>query len=167
MDPAHPPESESPPAKLSGRKARSRRLARLAAVQALHQMETTGAGADAVVSEFLDHRVKEGIDGVDLSPLDRAFFEALVRGVSGEEKDLDDILVGMLPEAWPLGRLDALLRVILRGGAFELGFSQETPARSVISEYVGLAHDFFGGKEPAMANGILDAMARVLRSDEF
>ena len=64
-------------------------------------------------------------------------------------------------------RLDALLRVILRGGAFELGFSQETPARSVISEYVGLAHDFFGGKEPAMANGILDAMARVLRSDEF
>ena len=49
----------------SGHQARS--VARLAAVQALYQMETGGAGVEAVIREFEDHRFDRDIEGVILA----------------------------------------------------------------------------------------------------
>lgn len=160
--------------KASGRKGTTRRagnlrrsVARLAAVQALYQLELGGAGAEAVIAEFLDHRLAEELDGLSLGPTDRRLFEALVRAIAKERRELDDILAAVLAEDWPVERLETLVRIVLRAGAYELAHRTDIPARVVIKEYVDLADAFFGGKEPGLINGVLDRLAHDLRPEEF
>ncbi len=141
--------------------------ARLAAVQALYQAELTGSPVEAVLAEFLAHRLDEEVDGLSLATADRGLLELLVRGVGKEREELDDMLAAVLDEDWPVERLETLLQILLRVGALELSRRPETPVRVVISEYVDLASAFFGGKEPGLVNGVLDRMARALRPEDF
>ena len=141
--------------------------ARLAAVQALYQAELTGNPVEAVLAEFLAHRLGEEVDGVSLAAADRGLLELLVRGVGKERDELDDMLAAVLDDDWPVERLETLLRVLLRVGALELSRRQEAPVRVVVSEYVDLAGAFFGGKEPGLVNGVLDRLARALRPEDF
>lgn len=150
-----------------GGKPLRRKAARLAAVQALYQMRMSGDPAERVLEQFLHDRLGEPVDGLDLGEADRALLALLVRGVAAEEGELDDMLAAVLDEDWPLERLETLLTIVLRGGAYELSARPEVPARVIISEYVHLADAFFGGKEPAMVNGVLDRLARALRPGEF
>ncbi len=150
---------------LSGRAA-----ARFGAVQALYQMALGGHGSEAVIAEFLEHRLQAGggePEQPDIGQVDEAFFGALVRSVSGEADSLDDMLSAVLADGWPVERLELLLKLILRAGAFELGHWPEVPARVVVSQYVDLAHAFLDDKQTAMANGVLDQLARSLRPEEF
>lgn len=144
-----------------------RRAARLCAVQALYQIELSGGQPDAVLSEFLQHRLGEVIEGVRVDQADRDLLAALVRDSSAENAALDDILSAVLAEDWPVERLETLLKVLLRAGAFELAYRPDIPARVVIAEYVNLAEGFFEHKETGMANGVLDTLARHLRPEEF
>ena len=144
-----------------------RRVARMGAVQALYQIDLTGMAPDKVLLEFLEHRLEEDLDGLRLSDLDRQLFTELVRGVTTEAGSLDDMLSALLAQDWPIERLERLLKTVLRAGAYELSNRPQVPARAVVSEYVDLAHAFFTGKEPGMANGILDRLARALRPEEF
>jgi N utilization substance protein B len=157
-----------PAAKRAGATApKPKTMARLAAVQALYQLELSGSAPDSVKQEFLDHRLGEELDGLHLGHIDGRLFGVLVDGIAAESAELDDMLMALLPEDWPVQRLTRLLRIILRAGAFELAARPDTPARVIITEYVDLAHAFFEGKEPGMANAILDRMARFLRPEEF
>jgi transcription antitermination protein NusB len=144
-----------------------RSAARLAAVQALYQIEMTGATTEAVIDEFLDHRLKEEVDGVRLESADRRMLRDLIAGVALEATTLDDMLSAVLEEGWPVERLETLLRLVLRAGAYELSERSDIPPRVVIAEYVDLADAFFGGKEPGMVNGVLDRLARSLRPEVF
>jgi N utilization substance protein B len=144
-----------------------RRAARLGAVQALYQITLSGAAPEEVCDEFLEQRLDEEIEGLRLGAADRDLFSRLVMGVSGEIGDLDDMLTAVLAEDWPVERLETLLKVILRAGAYELGHWQDVPAQVVISQYVDLAHAFYDGKQPSLANGVLDRLARLLRPEEF
>lgn len=147
-----------------------RRAARLAAVQALYQMTMADQGAEPVIDDFLRHRlVADAHDPEDLG-LDRAdrdFFRDLVRGVAVETESLDDMLTAVLAENWSVERLEAILRLILRAGAFELGHWPQVPARVVVSQYVDLAHAFLDDRQTAMTNGVLDRLARHMRPEEF
>lgn len=138
----------------------ARSVARLAAVQALYQMEVSGAGAEAVVREFSDHRFDRDIDGHTLAQADEAFFGALVRGVVEEQAVIDRAIAKRLAEGWRLERIDATLRAILRAGAFELTRRQDVPHEVAIDEYVEIAKSFFEGPEPGFVNGALDGIAR-------
>jgi len=140
------------------RKARS--VARLAAVQALYQMEVSGAGAETVVREFTDHRFDRDIEGHTLAQADEAFFGELVRGVVGEQGEIDRAIVKRLAQGWRLERIDATLRAILRAGAFELMRRPDVPCEVVIDEYLEVAKSFFEGPEPGFVNGALDGIAR-------
>ena len=71
-----------------------------------------------------------------------------------------------LSAEWPLERLEAVLRAILRAGAYELFARADVPLKVVITEYVDIAHAFFEGKEPGLVNAVLDRIGRVLRTDE-
>jgi N utilization substance protein B len=145
-----------------------RRIARLAAVQALYQVEVVGVGPDAVLLEFLEHRLDDEIDeGLRLSDMDRGLFGDLVKGVSAKRGELDEMLELRLAPDWTLARLEMLLRIILRAGAYELAHRPNVPPKVAITEYVDLAHDFFGGREPALVNGVLDRLARVVRAEAF
>lgn len=147
--------------------AGKRGLARLAAVQALYQIELTSANAGAVVSEFLAHRLGREIDGDQYAEADRGFFADLVKGCTERREDVDAIVASSLPPDWPLARLESVLRAILRAGTYELLARADVPPRVAINEYVEIAHAFFSGKEPGMVNGVLDRIARTLREAEL
>lgn len=138
----------------------SRSVARLAAVQALYQMETAGAGVEAVVREFHDHRFAADIEGQPLAAADEPFFAELARGVVGAQKDVDDSITRRLADGWRLERIDATVRAILRCATFELRFLKDIPREIVINEYLEIAKSFFSGAEAGFVNGVLDAIAR-------
>lgn len=140
----------------------SRTVARLAAVQALYQMEVSGVGVEAVVREFSDHRFGRDLEGEQLADADEALFGDIVRGVVGEQARIDQAVVRRLAENWKLDRLDATVRAMLRAGSFELIY-RDTPVEVVINEYVELAKAFFDAKEWAFINGALDAVAQDVR----
>ncbi|MEE8535254.1 MAG: transcription antitermination factor NusB [Kiloniellales bacterium] len=146
--------------------------ARLRAVQALYQIALVGDSVEAVVRGILDAGgVTSGAapepDEPHFGQIDEPFFEALVTGASREAEALDNMLAGVLVEGWPVERLELLLRLILRAGAFELGHWPEIPARVVVSQYVDIAHAFLDDKQTAMVNGVLDRLAHGLRLEEF
>ncbi len=150
-----------------------RSAARLAAVQALYEIEFTGIPADGVLADFLARRWRvteahsAGGETAENEPLvapDLTFLEELVRGVAERKADLDStIQAALAPDGTPLERMEAVLRAILRLGAFELAARPDVDAATVIDEYVELAHAFFAGREPALVNGVLDRLARTLR----
>jgi N utilization substance protein B len=141
----------------------SRSVARLAAVQALYQMEVSGAGVEHVIREFTDHRFDRDIEGVRLASADEGFFADLVRGVVGDQRTVDAAVARHLAEGWRLERLDATVRAILRSGAWELARRPDVPTEVVIDEYVEVAKSFFEGVEPGFVNGALDAVAKDVR----
>ena len=142
--------------------ADERRAARLAAVQALYQMEMMGSGAQEVAQEFIEHRFGE----LPVTP-DRDFFCAILNGVPQNQVEIDRAIAGALSEKWKLERVDSILRAILRGGVFELVGRRDVPAKVVIDEYVAVAGAFFGADEPGFVNAALDAIARRKRAAEF
>jgi len=146
--------------KPKARQARS--VARLAAVQALYQMEVSGIGSEAVIREFVDHRFEGDIEGEALAPADEAYFTEILRGAVEHQVEIDRAIVRRLAEGWRLERLDATLRAILRAGACEL-IRGEAPTEVVIDEYLEIAKSFFEGPEPGFVNGALDAIARDAR----
>ena len=145
----------------------ARSVARLAAVQALYQMEVSSAGAEAVIREFSDHRFDRDLDrdGEDMSlaAADEAFFADLVRGVVTHQREVDAAVARRLAQNWRLERIDATVRAILRAGAYELTHRPDVPTEVVIDEYVELAKSFFDGAEPGFVNGALDGVAQGVR----
>src|SRR5262245_53523006 len=122
----------------------TRKAARMAAVQALYQMELAGAAPDRVLGEFAAHLQAQAAEDASYGVPEPELFAALVRGVAEQQSDLDDMLTGVLSEEWTVERLEAVLRAILRAGAFELSARRDIPARVTINEYVDVADAFFG-----------------------
>lgn len=147
--------------------ANKRGLARLAAVQALYQMDLTGAKLMDVVAEFETDRLGQELDGETYRAADESWFRGIVAGVVGDQREIDPQIHAALPQDWPLSRIHTLLRAVLRAGVFELRSRVDVPARVVINEYVDVAHSFFAEDEPRLVNGVLDTLARQLRAKEF
>jgi N utilization substance protein B len=145
---------------------RERAAARLAAVQALYQMETAGAGVESVILEFNTHRLGSDIEGVRIHDADSEFFADVVRGVIETQRRIDPFIDRNLAKNWTLARLDATARAILRAAVYELIRRPDVPVGVVINEYVEVAKAFFEGDEPSFINGVLDATARDARPDE-
>jgi N utilization substance protein B len=154
------------PAKRANR-ALSRSAARLAAVQALYQMDMTGIDLNQVIREFESYRLGKDIEGSELCEAEVEFFRDLIEGVVREQRRVDPLIDQHLAEGWRLNRVDSILRAILRAGAYEVLMRPDVPSRVVITEYLDLAHAFFEGEEPKVVNGILDKLAREERPAEF
>ncbi len=155
-------KSRAEPA-LTSRQRRARTVARLAAVQALYQMELAGEGVDTVIAEFSNHRFDADIEGEPLAEADEAYFAAIVRGVVGEQRAIDETVKARLASNWRMERLDSTLRALLRAGAWELRESKDVPKEIVIDEYVELAKAFFDDSEAKFVNAALDGVARDVR----
>jgi len=165
VEPAKPAPAR--PVPRDERPANQRGAARLAAVQALYQMEIAGTGIADVVAEFELFRLGKEIDGEQYRTADAAWFRDLVSGVVEAQLEVDPRVHAALVEGWPLKRVDATLRAILRAGVYELIHRADVPARVVITEYVDIAKAFFAEDEPKLVNGVLDRLARELRPEEF
>jgi N utilization substance protein B len=144
-----------------------RSLARLAAVQALYQMDLTGTSLTRIVAEFENHRLGKELDGEQYKDADPAWFRSTVSGVVQRQKIIDPIINASLPEDWPLSRMDVTLRSILRCAVVEFLARQDVPAKVIISEYLDVTKAFFEGEEPRLVNGVLDRIARQRREGEL
>ena len=149
------------------RKANRRGAARLAAVQALYQMDIAGTGLNEILAEFESHWIGREVEGAQYLPAEAAFFRDVVSGVVRDQAKLDPLIDDALQKGWPLQRIDAILRAVLRAGSYELEHRKDVPGRVVVSEYVDVAHAFVEKDETGMVNAVLDQIARQFRADEF
>ncbi len=148
-------------------KALERSAARLAAVQALYQMDVAGKGIVETMAEFENFWIGGEIEGETYNDAEMAFFRDILHGVLADQGPIDRQIDNTLIETWPLARIDSVLRAILRAGAYELKQRKDVPAKVVIKEYADVAGAFFEREEVGMINAVLDAMAHQLRAEEF
>ena len=146
--------------------ANQRGAARLAAVQALYQMEISGAGVLEVVSEYENFRLGQEIDGDTYLKADPGWFRAIVSGVVEGQRRLDPLINAVLPDDWPLSRQDAIVRSILRAGAYEVTDRKDVPVAVIVTEYVEIAQAFFDQDEPKLVNAVLDRIGKDVRQDK-
>lgn len=151
-----------------GREARGankRGAARLAAVQALYQMDLAGVGVLETAAEYETFRLGKELDGDQYREADAQWFRAILAGVVEQQKTIDPVIRQSLLDDWPLSRLDTTLRAILRAGVFELMERKDVPVAVVVSEYVDIAKAFYEEDEPKVVNAVLDRVARQLRGE--
>jgi transcription antitermination protein NusB len=138
----------------------NRHLGRIVALQTLYEqdfrreVEDPGLDLEDVLARNIS-RYEETIE-------DKAFIENLVRGVSGKQTELDDIIRPVAPE-WPIEQIARIDRVILHIGVYELLFEESVPPKVVINEAVELAKAFGGDNSSKFINGVLGT---VLRNQE-
>jgi N utilization substance protein B len=145
-------------------RSKSRSAARLAAVQALYQQEMEQTSVPTLLHEFHQHRLGATIEDVEYADAEVEFFDDLVKGVDARREEIDRLVGGKLAKGWSLERLDKPMRQILRAGTYELLARTDVPVGSVISEYVDVAHAFYDKRETSFVNGLLDAVAKEVRS---
>ena len=151
---------------------RPRTASRVAAVQALFQSEQGPENPEAVIDQFLRHRLgpppdNGGFEEGRAPHADVALFQQIVRAAARQQEVIDRMIAEALPSDWPLARIDPVLRALLRAGAGELAMSEGAPARVILNEYIDIARGFFNGAEPALANAVMDRVARQLRAEEL
>lgn len=144
-----------------------RAAARLAAVQALYQMDVAGTGINDILAEFESHWIGREVEGDQYRPADLPLFRDIIAGVLADQRSLDLMIDDVLQKGWPLARIESVLRAILRAGSYELNGRRDVPARVVITEYTDIGGAFFERDEVGMVNAVLDALAHRLRADEF
>ena len=145
--------------------ANQRGAARLAAVQALYQMDIGGTGVLEVVAEYEAHRLGQELDGDTYLKADASWFRSIVSGVVREQTRLDPLIGSALQDDWALSRLDSTVRAILRAGTFELLDRKDVPVPVIVTEYVEIAHAFFEEDEPKLVNAVLDRIAKQVRGE--
>jgi N utilization substance protein B len=146
------------------RKGVRRTAARTLAVQALYQIEMRGADAADVIREFREHRLAEVGSGKEAP--DAKLFAAVVATAWTRREEIDALIASALAEDWKFERLDAVVRALLRAGVAELVDFADTPAQVIINEYLNVAHSFVPAHEAGFVNGVLDRLARRLRTTE-
>jgi N utilization substance protein B len=149
----------------AARPANKRGTARLAAVQALYQMDIVGTGLLEIAAEYEAYRLGKEVDGSVYREADAQWFRAILSGVVEHQKEIDPVIGQSLTEDWPLSRLDSTLRAILRAGVYELMKRADVPVAVIVSEYVDIAKAFYEEDEPKLVNAVLDRVARRVRGE--
>jgi transcription antitermination protein NusB len=145
-------------------RAQSRSAARLAAVQALYQMEMEKTALRVLLHEFHQHRLGATIEDVEYADAEVDFFDDVVVGVDARRDEIDTLIASKLASGWSLERLDKPMRQILRAGTYELLARKDVATGSVINEYLDVAHAFYDKREAGFVNGLLDAIAKDVRA---
>ena len=146
---------------------KARSAARLAAVQALYQHAMEATPLARLLDEFHQHRlgaeIDPDLDGATYAQAETAFFDDLVQGTVARSDEIDALVQSKLAAGWTLARLDKTMLQILRAGTYELLARADVPTGAAIGEYLDVAHAFFDAREAKFVNGVLDAVAKVVR----
>jgi N utilization substance protein B len=141
-------------------KSGARSAARLAAVQALYQIQLAGQPAEIVVGEFIEHRFGQN----PLRAPDVDMFRDIVRNVLARRGELEPLVGSALAANWRLERMDKVMQALLLSGAYELVARPDVPTAVIINEYVELSHAFFEDEQAKVAHAVLDKVAREVRA---
>ncbi len=134
----------------------ARRKARRYALHALYQWQLAGTTLSDIEAQFLAAN--------DMQKVDRTYFHDLLHGVPAEVAGLDEALRPFLDRR--VEELSQVEKALLRIGAFELKERLDVPYRVVINESIELAKVFGADDSFKYVNGVLDKLARRLRSAE-
>ncbi|MCP3730518.1 transcription antitermination factor NusB [Sphingomonas sp. MG17] len=145
-------------------RSKARAAARLAAVQALYQQEMEGTKLPVLLTEFHQHRLGATIEEVEYADADANFFDDIVKGVDARRDEIDALIASKLAADWSFDRLDRPMRQILRAGTYELLARNDVPTGAAISEYLDVTAAFYDRREKGFVNGLLDAIAKEVRS---
>jgi len=145
-------------------RSKARAAARLNAVQALYQHEMEATAIPQLLHEFHHHRLGATIEDAEYAEAEVDFFDDVVKGAAARRAEIDTAIAGKLASGWALERLDRSMRAILRAGTYELMARPDVPTATVITEYVDVAHAFFDKREAGFVNGLLDAIAKDVRT---
>jgi N utilization substance protein B len=148
---------------MSNPRSQARSAARLAAVQALYQLDMEKPALTRLLDEFHQHRLGAEIEDARYADADVAFFDDLVKGVDARREEIDGAIAERLAQGWSLARLDRTMLQILRAGTYELLARADVPTGAVIGEYLDVAHAFFDAREAKFVNAVLDAVAKSVR----
>lgn len=143
--------------------SKARSAARLAAVQALYQMDMEKIGIARLLDEFHAHRLGAEIEDASYAKAEQSFFDDVVSGVNARREEIDGLIEAKLGEQWKIGRLDKTMLQILRAGTYELIARADVSTSTVINEYLDVAHAFFDAKDAKFVNGLLDSVAKEKR----
>jgi transcription antitermination protein NusB len=143
--------------------SKARSAARLAAVQALYQMDMEQISLARLLDEFHSHRLGEDIEDISIAHGEQSFFDDVVSGVNARRADIDAMIESKLGEQWKIGRLDKTMLQILRAGTYEIMARPDVSTPTIIDEYLNVAHAFFDKKDAKFVNGLLDAVAKEKR----
>lgn len=149
---------------MSKNSSQARSAARLAAVQALYQNQMEGTATAKLLNEFHQHRLGREIEDDHYADADVDFFDDVVSGVIARRDEIDDHLTAKLADGWTVARLDKTMVQIMRAGSYELMARKDLSIAVIISEYVDVAKAFFDDREAKFVNGVLDAVAKAVRS---
>lgn len=161
-----------------GLKRNANSAARLAAVQALYEIDVAGADPEEVLrgfketrwSSFLAELTAELAETFDeppnLPPPDRRVLRAVVRGVAAGQGAIDAMIVAHMGGSEPFEQLEALAKSILRAAAFEMAHAPQTPSGAILSDYVAIANAYFTENQPRLINAVIDALGRELRGEK-
>jgi N utilization substance protein B len=154
-----------PPIKrqIKGSAKARRNAARLAAVQCLYQMRQNGMDAEQVLGDYANNRMGLSEDGELYVAADQVLLRSILTGVEERLELLTEITGNALDPARPMARQEQIIQCILLCGAEELFAHPETDIALILSNYVEVAKAFYEGREPAMVNAALDAMAKAIR----
>ncbi|WP_447726669.1 transcription antitermination factor NusB [Sphingomonas koreensis] len=145
-------------------RSKARAAARLAAVQALYQLEMEKTPLPQLLTEFHQHRLGATIEDVEYIDADLDFFDDIVKGVDARRDEIDALIASKLSSDWSFDRLDRPMRQILRAGTYELLARNDVPTGAAISEYLDVTAAFYDRREKGFVNGLLDAIAKAVRS---
>ncbi|MEI4469886.1 transcription antitermination factor NusB [Frigidibacter sp. MR17.24] len=160
-------ETPRPIKRTQEEKRQMKSAARLYAVQALFQMETSGQTPERITREFETHRFGAVYDEDEMAEGDPDLFRRLVDDAVVWQARIDQMTDRALVAKWPIDRIDPVLRALFRAAGAEL-VNPATPPKVVINEFVDVARAFFPeGKEPSFVNAVLDHMAREARPEAF
>ncbi|NHN89318.1 transcription antitermination factor NusB [Acetobacter conturbans] len=148
---------------------RPRTAARVAAVQALFQIEQGNDNVDSVIVQFVQHRFGTTLTGETyedgyIPEADVTLFTRLTRQAAGKCEHVRELLTEVLPSTWPVNRLDPVLRALFAVAIGEMEEPAAPPVNVIINEYLDVAHGFFSGDEPKLVNGILDTVAKRIKA---
>jgi len=121
----------------------------------------------AICREFETHRFGATYDEGEFIEGDSPHFRAVVEKAVNWQGKIDQMTDRALVAAWPIDRIDPVIRALFRAAGAEL-VDMVTPPKVTITEYVDVAKAFFpDGKEPKFVNAVLDHMAREARPEAF
>jgi len=150
-----------------GKRHLDKRLARLAAVQACYRHDLDGTPFNVIIKEFINSGFQQILDEAPVEMPDIELFRHLVEAIAKRLEDVDNLISQHLAVGWSLPRLEKVALAILRIGSVELYSRPETAAVIVVCEYADIAHAFFDDKDAGFVNGMLNRLARIVRSEEF
>jgi len=126
-----------------------RRKARIAALQALYELDCTKHKVEETSARL---RAEETLAQEALG-----FSDELVKGVLQHKSELDALIKKFAP-AFPIEQMSIIDRNILRLAIFEILFSDKTPLKVAINEAIELAKEFGSDTSPRLINGVLGSI---------